>query len=158
MGTEGSGLRVEREGEEEAKKEVLRAPRRVGLSPRDCVGGGELLRGGFTPTIEPDAHSPWEEGRTRGRVFSTEVWEVAPQVMLRCPPRPGPAGSRGGASPPGPAGRPHAFRPLPSLLSPLCGRSPRAAGLQLAYNAPVPGDWQRDTCQPFHPQASVQNR
>ena len=159
VGREGSGFAVEREGEEKGKRGAV-CPARGGAARGSC--GRRRAPGawgaGFTPTLEPDAHSLWEEGRGRGPIFSTEVWEVAPQVMLRSRPPPWPAGSRGGVSPLGPAGQPHAFRALPSLLSPLCGQSPRAMGQQLAYNAPVPGDWQRDTCQPFHPQASVQKR
>lgn len=63
MGTEGSGLRVERGGEEERKKEVLRAPRRVGLSPRDLWEAASSSVEGSHP---PSSLMPTHPGRKGG--------------------------------------------------------------------------------------------
>ena len=121
------GLRVRSgKGRRRGEKEVLCASRGVGLSPRvvwEAASSWGLGGAGFTPTLEPDAHSLWEEGRGRGPVCSTEVWEVAPQVMLRSRPHPGPAGSRGSVSPLGPQGGPMPSGRCPCSSRPFAGRA-----------------------------------
>lgn len=108
----------------------------VNLSQRDDMGGSEFLcRVIYTHYGTGYPSQPGRKGRISGLIFSTEAWEVLPQVK---PQSRGPSQACGLQREGRTLGNPqcgHTPSELAAFLLLLCRQSPGTIGQQLPYNA-----------------------